>query len=160
REHARRAAPRRGASARGAHPARPPRIGRRRGGARRAVDPGPPRRGYRDHRQRRPARARDERGELRGALMAPRFFAPEAIQTSLMDCGPAAIKAALQGFGIEVHYDALRDRCATDVDGTCIDALAGLADELGLQATEMVVPHDSFLLEEAACLPAIVVVRA
>lgn len=88
------------------------------------------------------------------------FFAPEVIQTSLMDCGPAALKAALSGYGIEVPYDVLRERCATDVDGTCIDALAGLAEELGLGGTEMVVPHDSFLLEEAACLPAIVVQRA
>ena len=76
-----------------------------------------------------------------------------------MDCGPAALKAVLQGFGVDVHYEWLRDRCQTDVDGTSIDALAALGQELGLATAEMVVPHDSFLLPEADCLPAIVVKR-
>ncbi|WP_437290551.1 ATP-binding cassette domain-containing protein [Sorangium sp. So ce406] len=87
------------------------------------------------------------------------FLVPEVLQTSLMDCGPAALKAVLQGFGIDVHYEWLRDRCQTDVDGTSIDALAALGQELGLATAEMVVPHDSFLLPEADCLPAIVVKR-
>ncbi|WP_437947092.1 ATP-binding cassette domain-containing protein [Sorangium sp. So ce296] len=87
------------------------------------------------------------------------FLVPEVLQTSLMDCGPAALKAVLQGFGVEVHYEWLRDRCQTDVDGTSIDALAALGQELGLATAEMVVPHDSFLLPEADCLPAIVVKR-
>ncbi|MGK3964591.1 ATP-binding cassette domain-containing protein [Sorangium sp. So ce118] len=87
------------------------------------------------------------------------FLVPEVLQTSLMDCGPAALKAVLQGFGVDVHYEWLRDRCQTDVDGTSIDALAALGQELGLATAEMVVPHDSFLLPEADCLPAIVVKR-
>ncbi|XXX80819.1 ATP-binding cassette domain-containing protein [Sorangium sp. So ce134] len=87
------------------------------------------------------------------------FLVPEVLQTSLMDCGPAALKAVLQGFGVEVHYEWLRDRCQTDVDGTSIDALAALGQELGLATAEVVVPHDSFLLPEADCLPAIVVKR-
>ncbi|WP_437784477.1 ATP-binding cassette domain-containing protein [Sorangium sp. So ce1097] len=87
------------------------------------------------------------------------FLVPEVLQTSLMDCGPAALKSVLQGFGIDVHYEWLRDRCQTDVDGTSIDALAALGQELGLATAEMVVPHDSFLLPEADCLPAIVVKR-
>ncbi len=87
------------------------------------------------------------------------FLVPEVLQASLMDCGPAALKAVLQGFGVEVHYEWLRDRCQTDVDGTSIDALAALGQELGLATAEVVVPHDSFLLPEADCLPAIVVKR-
>ncbi len=87
------------------------------------------------------------------------FLVPEVLQASLMDCGPAALKAVLQGFGVEVHYEWLRDRCQTDVDGTSLDALAALGQELGLATAEVVVPHDSFLLPEADCLPAIVVKR-
>ncbi|WP_437818409.1 ATP-binding cassette domain-containing protein [Sorangium sp. So ce1078] len=87
------------------------------------------------------------------------FLVPEVLQASLMDCGPAALKAVLQGFGVDVHYEWLRDRCQTDVDGTSIDALAALGQELGLATAEVVVPHDSFLLPEADCLPAIVVKR-
>ncbi len=85
---------------------------------------------------------------------------PEIIQTSLTDCGPAALKAVLEGFGIDVPYEAVRDRCRTDVDGTSIDALAALAGELGLEAHEMLVPRDAFLLPEADCIPAIVVTRS
>ena len=88
-----------------------------------------------------------------------RWLVPEVIQTSLMDCGPAALKAVLEGFGIRVGYDTLRDRCQTDVDGTSIDALAALGRELGLETHEVLVPRDSFLLPEADCLPAIVVTR-
>jgi ATP-binding cassette subfamily B protein len=88
------------------------------------------------------------------------FLVPEVIQTSLMDCGPAALKAVLQGFGIAVDYDLLRERCQTDVDGTSIDALADLAGELGLGSQEILVPRDHFLLKEADCLPSIVVTRS
>jgi ABC-type bacteriocin/lantibiotic exporter with double-glycine peptidase domain len=89
-----------------------------------------------------------------------RVLVPEVMQTSLMDCGPAALKAVLEGFGIAVDYDALRERCETDVDGTSIDALAELGAELGLTSHEVLVARDSFLLPEARCLPAIVVTRS
>lgn len=88
------------------------------------------------------------------------FLAPEVIQTSMMDCGPAALKSVLEGFGVEVDYEALRERCQTDVDGTSLDHLAALARSYGLATDEMVVPLDSLLLAEADCLPAIGVVRA
>jgi ABC-type bacteriocin/lantibiotic exporter with double-glycine peptidase domain len=88
------------------------------------------------------------------------LLAPEIMQTSLTDCGPAALKAVLEGFGIEVDYDWLRERCETDVDGTSIDALAALGRELGLSAQQVLVPRDSLLLPEARCLPAIVVTRS
>ncbi len=84
---------------------------------------------------------------------------PEVLQTSLMDCGPAALKAVLEGFGVAVSYDVLRERCQTDVDGTSIDALAALGRELGLESHELLVARDAFLLPEARCLPAIVVTR-
>lgn len=84
---------------------------------------------------------------------------PEVLQSSQMDCGPAALKAVLEGFGIEVGYDELRARCQTDVDGTSLDALAALGNQLGLQSQQILVPNDHVLLPEARCLPAIVVTR-
>lgn len=88
------------------------------------------------------------------------LLVPEVMQSSLMDCGPAALKAVLEGFGIDVNYDALRERCETDVDGTSIDALAMLGRSFGLETDEVLVSRDSFLVPEARCLPAIVVTRA
>jgi ATP-binding cassette subfamily B protein len=90
----------------------------------------------------------------------PTLLVPEVMQSSLTDCGPAALKAVLEGFGIDVHYDVLRARCETDVDGTSISALARLGEELGLHSSEVLVSRDSFLLPQARCLPAIVVTRA
>jgi ATP-binding cassette subfamily B protein len=84
---------------------------------------------------------------------------PEVLQSSLMDCGPAALKAVLEGFGIQVGYDEVRARCQTDVDGTSLDALAALGNELGLHSQQILVPNDHVLLPEAQCLPAIVVTR-
>lgn len=40
-----------------------------------------------------------------------RFFAPEVVQTSAMDCGPAALKCLLEGFGVPVSYGRLREAC-------------------------------------------------
>lgn len=56
-----------------------------------------------------------------------RFFAPEVIQTSAMDCGPAALKCLLEGFGIPVSYGRRREACQTDVDGTSIDTIEDVA---------------------------------
>lgn len=88
-----------------------------------------------------------------------RFFAPEVIQTSAMDCGPAALKCLLEGFGVRVSYGRLREACQTAVDGTSIDTLETLAVSLGLHAEQVMMPVDHLLLEEADALPAIVVVR-
>ena len=49
-----------------------------------------------------------------------RFLAPEVVQTSSMDCGPAALACLLGGFGIRASYGRLREACQTDVDGTSI----------------------------------------
>jgi ABC-type bacteriocin/lantibiotic exporter with double-glycine peptidase domain len=88
-----------------------------------------------------------------------RFLAPEVVQTSAMDCGPAALKCLLEGFGIPVSYGRLREACQTDVDGTSIDTLEDIAGQLGLDAVQLMVPADHLLLAEAQSLPALVVTR-
>jgi len=88
-----------------------------------------------------------------------RFLAPEVIQTSAMDCGPAALKCLLEGFGVSVSYGRLREACQTSVDGTSIDTLETLAQSLGLDAEQVMMPVDHLLLAESDALPAIVVVR-
>lgn len=87
------------------------------------------------------------------------MLVPEVVQTSEMDCGPASLKAMLEGYGITVNYGRLREACQTSVDGTSIDTLEELAIQLGLRAEQVMLPADHLLLEEAAALPAIVVVR-
>ena len=88
-----------------------------------------------------------------------RFFVPEVVQASAMDCGPASLKCLLEGFGIPVSYGRLREACQTDVDGTSIDTMEEVAGQLGLDAEQVMLPLDHLLLPEAAALPAIVVVR-
>lgn len=87
------------------------------------------------------------------------YLAEEVVQSSAMDCGPAALKSLLAGFGISVGYDRLRDACQTDVDGTSIDTLEALANQLGLQAEQVMLPCDFLEIPEAAALPAIVIVQ-
>ena len=88
-----------------------------------------------------------------------RFFVPEVIQTSQMDCGPASLKAVLEGFGIPASYGRLREACQTSLDGTSIDTLEELLLQLGLEAEQIMLPADYLLLPEAEALPAIIVVR-
>jgi ATP-binding cassette subfamily B protein len=88
-----------------------------------------------------------------------RFFAPEAIQTSGMDCGPATLKTLLSGFGIKTSYGRLREACHTSVDGTSIDTLEELTNALGLQADQEMVPVEHVLSPDLSCLPALVVTR-
>ncbi|MEI6557690.1 MAG: ATP-binding cassette domain-containing protein [Rhodospirillaceae bacterium] len=87
------------------------------------------------------------------------WLVPEVIQTSGMDCGPAVLKALLAGFGVPVNYDRLRDACQTDVDGTSITTLETMANTLGLEAEQVMLPGDHLLLPEFRTLPAIAVVR-
>ncbi len=89
---------------------------------------------------------------------APRFFVPEVVQTSEMDCGPASLKALLEGFGIQVSYGRLREACQTQVDGTSIDTIEDVANQLGLAAEQIMLPADHLALPEADALPALVVV--
>ena len=85
------------------------------------------------------------------------WLAPEVVQTSAMDCGPASLKCLLDGFGIPVHYARLREACQTDVDGTSIDTLEQIARQFGLDAEQVMLPAEDFLLAEARTLPALVV---
>ncbi|HMF75292.1 MAG TPA: ATP-binding cassette domain-containing protein [Bryobacteraceae bacterium] len=87
-----------------------------------------------------------------------RLLAPEVVQTSNLDCGPAALKGLLEGFGIPASYGRLREACQTGLDGTSIDTMEIVANQLGLEAEQIMLPVDHLLLEEAAALPAIVVV--
>jgi ATP-binding cassette subfamily B protein len=88
-----------------------------------------------------------------------RWLAPEIVQTSTMDCGPASLKCLLEGYGIHASYGRLREACQTSVDGTSIDSIEDVAAELGLQADQVMLPTDHLLQKEAGALPAIVVVR-
>src|SRR5262249_51524825 len=112
-----------------------------------------------------PAASRhDQRPDFRVAaggipVRARRFFATEVVQTSGTDCGPASLKSLLDGFGLPVSYDRLRDACHTNVDGTSLDTLEELANQLGLNAEQVIVPEDHVLLGESAAFPAIAVVR-
>ena len=88
-----------------------------------------------------------------------RFFVPEVVQTSNMDCGPATLASLLSGFGIRASYGRLREACQTEVDGTSIDVLESVANQMGLAAEQVMLPVDHLLLRESAALPAILVVR-
>jgi ABC-type bacteriocin/lantibiotic exporter with double-glycine peptidase domain len=91
--------------------------------------------------------------------MTPRArLVPETVQTSNMDCGPAALKCLLEGFGINVHYGRLREACQTDVDGTSIDTLEEVANQLGVESEQIMLPVDHVLLPESRALPGIAVV--
>jgi ATP-binding cassette subfamily B protein len=59
-----------------------------------------------------------------------RFLVPETIQTSAVDCGPAALKSLLEGFGIAASYGRLREACQTGLDGTSIDTIEVVAREV------------------------------
>lgn len=85
------------------------------------------------------------------------WLAPAVVQTSALDCGPAALASVARGFGLPTPYARLRELCHTDVDGTSIDAIEVVAERLGLEATQVLVPEDHLLAGES--LPAIVVVR-
>jgi ABC-type bacteriocin/lantibiotic exporter with double-glycine peptidase domain len=87
------------------------------------------------------------------------FFAPEVVQTSGMDCGPATLKCLLAGFGIAVSYGRLREACQTSVDGTSIDTMETVANLLGLEAEQVMLPVDHVFLAEANALPAVAVVQ-
>jgi ATP-binding cassette subfamily B protein len=76
-----------------------------------------------------------------------------------MDCGPAALKSLLEGFGIHASYGRLREACQTGLDGASIDALEEMAVAMGLDAGQSMAPADHLLVPEAGLLPALAVVR-
>ena len=83
---------------------------------------------------------------------------PEVIQISMMDCGPASLMALMQGFGLNVSFGRLREVCQTTVDGTSITTMDEVANLLGLETEEVMVPVDNVLFRESGCLPAIAAV--
>lgn len=89
----------------------------------------------------------------------PSRLAPEVLQSSMMDCGPAALKCLLEGFGLPVSYAKLREACQTSVDGTSIDVIEEVSVALGLDAEQVVIPADHLLEPSAAALPAMVVTQ-
>lgn len=89
----------------------------------------------------------------------PRWLVPEVVQTSAMDCGPAALKCILEGFRIPVSYGRLREACQTSVDGTSIDAIEAVANQLGIAAEQVMLPADHLFRGRLNVLPALVVVR-
>jgi ATP-binding cassette subfamily B protein len=89
-----------------------------------------------------------------------RWLAPEVLQASSIDCGPAALTSVLQGFGIGVSYRRLREACQTEVDGTSIDTLEELAQSSGLVAEQVLIPLDHLFLPETHALPAIIATLA
>jgi ABC-type bacteriocin/lantibiotic exporter with double-glycine peptidase domain len=86
-----------------------------------------------------------------------RWQAPEVVQTSSMDCGPAALKCLLAGHGIAASYGRLREACQTGVDGTSVDTLEVVARQLGLDAEQVLVPADHLGLPGAGDAPSLVV---
>ncbi|MFT3693881.1 MAG: ATP-binding cassette domain-containing protein [Kofleriaceae bacterium] len=86
-----------------------------------------------------------------------RRIIPEVVQISATDCGPASLKSLFGGMGVELNYRVLREVCQTDVDGTSIDTLEQVANQLGLDAEQVMLPLDHLFLPEAHALPALVV---
>jgi ABC-type bacteriocin/lantibiotic exporter with double-glycine peptidase domain len=76
-----------------------------------------------------------------------------------MDCGPATLKCLLEGFHVPVSYGRLREACQTDVDGTSIDTIEVVANQLGIRAEQELLPLDHLFLKGSAVMPALVVVR-
>ncbi len=87
-----------------------------------------------------------------------RAIIPEVVQISATDCGPASLKSLFAGMGVELNYRVLREVCQTDIDGTSIVTLDEVANQLGLDAEEVMLPVDHVVLPEAKALPAIIVV--
>jgi len=88
-----------------------------------------------------------------------RRLVPEVVQSSAMDCGPAALKSFVEGHGVPVSYGRLREACQTDVDGTAIETIEGIANELGVPVEQVLLPKDLVLLPEAEALPCVAVMR-
>ena len=103
--------------------------------------------------------AGDDRTTREARTAGPRLLVPETVQTSGMDCGPAALRSLLAGFGLEVSYGRLREACQTDVDGTSINALEATARALGMDVAQLMLPADHVAIPCATALPAIAVSR-
>src|SRR5205807_3137480 len=92
-------------------------------------------------------------GPPRPGSMTPRrqrrLRIPAVVQTSAMDCGPAALAALLAGFGIASDPAELRRACRVGLEGSSIDVLEIEARQRGLDAEQVIVPDDHVLLPAA-----------
>lgn len=84
--------------------------------------------------------------------------APEILQTSWLDCGPAALTSVLGGFGAAAPYERVRAMCSTGIDGTSIDSIEEVAISAGLDAVQMVVPVEQMLAMPEDYFPSIVAI--
>ncbi|AKV03783.1 Lipid A export ATP-binding/permease protein MsbA [Labilithrix luteola] len=85
------------------------------------------------------------------------FLAPETLQISMMDCGVASLTTLLAGYGVHVNYERLRAACQTTVDGTSIDALEDVANDLGVEVVQHLVPLQYLPEALEGRLPAILI---
>ena len=69
------------------------------------------------------------------------------------------MKCLLEGLGVPVSYGRLREACQTDVDGTSIDTIETVANQLGVDAEQMMLPVEHLFQPDATALPALIVVR-
>ncbi|WOB11356.1 ATP-binding cassette domain-containing protein [Piscinibacter gummiphilus] len=92
-------------------------------------------------------------------MIRKRYIIPEVVQTSGNDCGPAVIKSLMEGYGVPVRYDRIREACATDVDGTSFDVLESLLERFGFDTDKALVPPEDLLLKGHEHLPAVVITR-
>lgn len=65
----------------------------------------------------------------------------------------------MEGFHKPVSYGRLREACQTDVDGTSIDTIEVVANQLGLRADQEMLPVDHLFLKDLEVWPALLVVR-
>ncbi len=86
---------------------------------------------------------------------------PEVRQHSTLDCGPAALQSVLEGYGIHVAYEKLVAECEYDPrEGTSIDKMEDVANRLGLNAEQIMLPADHVFLPGGHRGPALVILRA
>lgn len=88
-----------------------------------------------------------------------KFFVPEVVPISAMDCGPATTKSLLAGFRVDVGYERLREACQTAVDGTSTDDIERILNELGLEAEQSLIPANYIFEKSADLFPSLVVTR-
>ncbi len=87
--------------------------------------------------------------------MRRRFLVPEVVQTS----GDGTAALACRGFGLQASYGRLREACQTGVDGTSTDTIEDFADQLGLDAEQVMIAAEDVVDPRMAVLPAIVITR-
>jgi hypothetical protein len=91
-----------------------------------------------------------------GATLDP----PEVRQRDPFDCGPAGLHSVLEGYGLEVDYEDLVRLCEVDPrEGTSIDKLEAVANQLGLRAEQIMLPSDHVFLPGQHRGPTIAVAR-